>query len=66
MKQLEKVKKYGDVSIIKVKDTIKALQDIAKYKRSLYNIPVIAITGSVGKTSTKDIVASVLETKFKE
>lgn len=63
--ELEKVKKYGDVSIIKVKDTIKALQDIAKYKRSLYNIPVIAITGSVGKTSTKDIVASVLETKFK-
>ena len=61
----EKVKKYGDVSIIKVKDTIKALQDIAKYKRSLYNIPVIAITGSVGKTSTKDIVASVLKTKFK-
>ena len=62
---LEKVKKYSNVTIIKVKDTIKALQEIAKYKRSLYDIPVIAITGSVGKTSTKDIIARVLEEKFK-
>lgn len=48
-----------------VQDTLKALQSIAKYKRSLYNIPVIAITGSVGKTSTKDIIASVVSTKYK-
>lgn len=61
---LEKVKKYNDITIIKVDDTIKALQEIAKYKRSLYDIPVVAITGSVGKTSTKDIVARVLEEKF--
>ncbi len=61
---LEKVKKYKDITIIKVDDTIKALQEIAKYKRSLYDIPVVAITGSVGKTSTKDIVARVLEEKF--
>lgn len=61
---LEKVKKYNNVTIIKVENTIIALQKIAKYKRSLYNIPVVAITGSVGKTSTKDIVASVLSTKF--
>lgn len=61
---LEKVKEYNNVTIIKVKDTIKALQEIAKYKRSLYNIPVVAITGSVGKTSTKDIIARVLEEKF--
>ena len=53
------------ISIILVEDTIKALQQIASYKRSLYNIPVIAITGSVGKTSTKDIVASVVSTKYK-
>lgn len=61
---LEKVKKYNNVTIIKVEDTIKTLQEIAKYKRSLYNIPVVAITGSVGKTSTKDIVSRVLEEKF--
>ena len=56
--------KYTDRAIIIVKDTLKALQQIAKYKRSKYNIPVIAITGSVGKTSTKDIIASVVATKY--
>lgn len=58
------LKRYPDVAIILVKDTIKALQQIAEYKRSLYNIPVVAITGSVGKTSTKDIIASVLSQKY--
>ena len=61
----ETLKKYNDRAIILVQDTLKALQSIAKYKRSLYNIPVIAITGSVGKTSTKDIIASVVSTKYK-
>ncbi|MBQ3408663.1 MAG: UDP-N-acetylmuramoyl-tripeptide--D-alanyl-D-alanine ligase [Clostridia bacterium] len=56
--------KYNDRCIIVVDNTIKALQQIASYKRSLYNIPVIAITGSVGKTSTKDIVASVVGTSY--
>ena len=52
-------------TIIVVDDTLKALQEIATYKRSLYNIPVIAITGSVGKTSTKDLAASVVSQKYK-
>ena len=51
--------------IIKVENTIKAIQELAKYKRSLYNIPVIAVTGSVGRTSTKDIIANVLGQKYK-
>ena len=55
----------NDVTIIKVRDTLKALQDIARYKRMEYDIPVIAITGSVGKTSTKDLVASVVSEKYK-
>lgn len=55
---------YSDRTIIIVEDTLKALQKIAKYKRSKYDIPVIAITGSVGKTSTKDIIASVVSTKY--
>ena len=59
------IKKYSDKIIIKVEDTLKALYEIAKAKRELYNIPVIAITGSVGKTSTKDIVASVVSQKYK-
>lgn len=57
--------KYSNKTIIKVADTLKALYEIAKYKRSLYDIPVIAVTGSVGKTSTKDLIASVVSTKYK-
>lgn len=61
----EEKEKYSEKTIIKVKDTLEALYEIAKYKRNLYDIPVIAITGSVGKTSTKDIIASVVSTKYK-
>lgn len=60
----EQKTKYQDKCIILVEDTIKAMQAIATYKRSLYEIPVIAITGSVGKTSTKDMVASVVKEKY--
>lgn len=56
---------FNDKTIIKVENTLEALYKIAKYKRSLYDIPVIAITGSVGKTSTKDIVANVVSQKYK-
>ena len=58
----DEIKNYDN--IILVDNSIKALQEIAKYKRSLYDIPVIAVTGSVGKTSTKDIIYSVLSTKY--
>lgn len=51
--------------ILKVENTLEALYEIARLKRSFYQIPVIAITGSVGKTSTKDIVASVVSQKYK-
>ena len=61
----EEKEKYKNKVIIIVEDTLKALYELAKYKRNKYNIPVIAITGSVGKTSTKDIIANVLSQKFK-
>ena len=61
----EELEAYKDKTVIKVEDTLKALYEIAKYKRSLYDIPVVAITGSVGKTSTKDIIASVVSTQYK-
>ena len=57
--------KYKDKFIIIVKNVVWAIQELAKYKRSLYNIPVIGVTGSVGKTSTKDIIASILSQKYK-
>ena len=52
-------------TIIKVEDTLKALQDIARFKRMQYDIPVVAVTGSVGKTSTKDLIASVVSEGYK-
>lgn len=61
---VEVLKKYQDRNIIIVRDTIETIGKLAKYKRSLFNIPVIGITGSVGKTSTKDIIASVVSKKY--
>lgn len=56
---------YKDKTIFLVDDTIDCLQKLARYKRSLFHKPVIAITGSVGKTSVKDMVCSVIGTKYK-
>ncbi len=56
--------KKSNVTIIQVPDTLKALQEIATCKRMQYNIPVVAVTGSVGKTSTKDLIASVVSQKY--
>lgn len=59
------ITKYPGKTIIKVDNTVTFIGKLAKYKRSLYDIPVIGVTGSVGKTSTKDMIASVLKTKYK-
>ena len=59
------LKEFENKTIIKVEDTMQALYEIASYKRKINNIPVVAITGSVGKTSTKDMVASVVSQKYK-
>ena len=53
------------VPVLLVEDTLKALQALANYNRRQYDIPVIGITGSNGKTTTKDMVAAVLGEKFK-
>lgn len=49
---------------IVVESTQSALKQVAEYYRSLFKIPFVGITGSVGKTSTKEMVASVLSQKF--
>ncbi len=52
------------ISYIGVKDTTRALADIALYVRKKFNFPVIAISGSNGKTTTKEMIAWVLSEKF--
>lgn len=49
---------------IQVESTLQAVKDIAEFYRQQLDIKVIGITGSVGKTSTKEIIASVLSEKF--
>ncbi len=59
------IKNIPNKFVIQVDDTVEAIAQIAKLKREKYNIPVIAVTGSVGKTSTKDIIYSVVSQKYK-
>ncbi|MDU7954422.1 MAG: UDP-N-acetylmuramoyl-tripeptide--D-alanyl-D-alanine ligase [Clostridium perfringens] len=54
-----------DVALIKVQDTGRALMDLAKFYREKLGLKVVGITGSAGKTSTKDLVAAVLSDKYK-
>ncbi|MDR0978681.1 MAG: UDP-N-acetylmuramoyl-tripeptide--D-alanyl-D-alanine ligase [Lachnospiraceae bacterium] len=60
----EVLEKYSNKPIIKVENTVNAIGKLAIYKREKYSIPVVAITGSVGKTTSKNIITQVLETKF--
>lgn len=60
----EKEPPKDGVSYIQVASTFQALKDIAEYYRSTLSIPVVGITGSVGKTSTKEMISSVLGVKF--
>ncbi|MEO1815393.1 MAG: UDP-N-acetylmuramoyl-tripeptide--D-alanyl-D-alanine ligase [Acetobacterium sp.] len=54
----------AEMTVIYVASTLAAMKALAGFNRHRYNIPVIAITGSSGKTTTKDLVASVLSQKY--
>jgi UDP-N-acetylmuramoyl-tripeptide--D-alanyl-D-alanine ligase len=51
---------HQGIAVVKVKDSTLALGDLARFKRQKFNLPVIAVTGSNGKTTTKDMIAWVL------
>lgn len=53
------------VTIIQVPDTLKAFQELGKFWRHKMNLKVIGITGSNGKTTTKEFTAEILSSKFK-
>ena len=58
------IPKRDGKSIIRVKETRTALGDIARFYKEKYNLPTVAVTGSVGKTTTKDMISSVLTMKY--
>ena len=55
----------AEICYIQVTDSFQALKDIAAFYRRQLSIPVIGITGSVGKTSTKEMIAGVLSAKYR-
>ena len=55
----------GNNGNLQVEDTLKAYLELANYRRNKLNLTVVAITGSSGKTTTKELVASTLGEKFK-
>jgi UDP-N-acetylmuramoyl-tripeptide--D-alanyl-D-alanine ligase len=61
---MEDVTLRENTGVIKVADTLKALGAIARAHRERFAVPVVGITGSNGKTTTKDLVAAVLEERL--
>jgi UDP-N-acetylmuramoyl-tripeptide--D-alanyl-D-alanine ligase len=58
------VQQFGDKLIV-VESVLKTLQQLAGQHRSQFNCPVLALTGSNGKTTTKELIAAVLSKKYK-
>lgn len=58
--QFEIIDSLAQQPLLQVEDTLQAYQKIARWWRSRFSIPVIAVTGSVGKTTTKEIISAVL------
>lgn len=61
----EKLLQSPDLNLISVMDTTKALQDLAAYYLTLFSIKKVGVTGSTGKTSTKEMLYWVLSQKYK-
>ena len=55
----------GDFPAIVVKDTRKALGDIAREERKRLNVKVVGVTGSVGKSTTKEMIVGILSQKYR-
>ncbi len=60
----EKKQQINNQQYILVTDVLKTLQDLATLHRKMLNIPIISLTGSNGKTTTKELINSVLSKKY--
>lgn len=56
---------YSNTKYIRVENVLKTLQALAKYHRNYLKIPIIALTGSNGKTTTKELINAVLSQTYK-
>src|SRR5574344_534326 len=54
----------GKMNVVVVEDTLKALQVLSRWHRRQFNIPVLALTGTNGKTTTKELISAVLSRKY--
>ena len=57
--------KESPLAVVEVKNTLRAYQDLASFHRARFSIPIVAITGSNGKTTTKEMVSRVLATRWR-
>ena len=64
-RDVDELEQLLDASVVMVENTEYAMGRLAKYYKSKFDLPVIGITGSVGKTTTRDMVYSVVSNKFK-
>ena len=62
---IDEVQEFNDERFILVDDVLQTLQDLANYHRNYLNIPIVALTGSNGKTTTKELIYSVLKQRYK-
>ena len=56
---------FIDQRTILVSDSLKALQELAHFHRNYLKLPIIALTGSNGKTTTKELIQVVLSSKYR-
>ena len=61
---IDEVQEFNDERFILVDDVLQTLQDLANYHRNYLNIPIVALTGSNGKTTTKELIYSVLKQRY--
>lgn len=61
----KKVNAKSKIPIILVKDTYETLMKIGAFFRHKYEIPVIGVTGSIGKTTTKELISDILSVKYR-